>query len=532
MNIKINLTDTEKYIFSLLKDCIQRENIPIVLRVAGGWVRDKILGLDSHDMDIAIDKLTGEKFARIFHAFLTNQNVQTSSFGIIQSNPAKSKHLETATLSICNLHVDFVNLRAEEYSQSSRIPEKISIGTPLEDALRRDITINSLFYNIDQETIEDFTGHGIQDLRDGIIRTPLPPKTTLLDDPLRLLRVVRFSNRFNYKIVPELIEAALDSKVHREFHCKVSRERVGVEFNKIISGKRGMEGLELIGLLNCHHLIFDIPSKFNIQGLDQIQYGKLLQIFKEKVMKVIINDGETIITDENSSLSSGGGSTIALSNHSIRRLACLCCGLIPFSMKQVLDEKGKYEFLTSFLIRNSVKLANRDVNETEKILNKMDKIYKIIAPLSNSTPASSPSSTPASTFQSFNSKNENYDPVELGELVDSMGMNWKLGLRLADCFYKYTENLDLTREINQLESKILSFGLSEAWSFKPLLNGKELIKLFKVKQGDLIGHLLIQVRRWQYAHPKKNKKDAIEYMKQYLENHKNDNEDNEIDKYF
>jgi tRNA nucleotidyltransferase/poly(A) polymerase len=67
----------------------------------------------------------------------------------------------------------------------------MEIGTPEEDACRRDLTINSLFYNVNTGMVEDYCGRGLADLRQGVIRTPLPPFTTLLDDPLRVLRAIR-----------------------------------------------------------------------------------------------------------------------------------------------------------------------------------------------------------------------------------------------------------------------------------------------------------------------------------------------------
>lgn len=90
-----------------------------------------------------------------------------------------------------------------------------------EDALRRDLTINSLFYNVNTGEIEDFSGRGLADMRDGIIRTPLPPLTTLLDDPLRVLRAVRFASRLDFRMAPDLTEAASDARVHRSLAQKV-----------------------------------------------------------------------------------------------------------------------------------------------------------------------------------------------------------------------------------------------------------------------------------------------------------------------
>ena len=136
-----------------------------------------------------------------------NTGEKKHNFGVIKANSEKSKHLETATIKVDGQEIDLVNLRSEKYAEDSRVPT-IEMGTPEEDALRRDLTFNSLFYNINEAKVEDFTGKGIDDLREGICRTPLPPVQTFLDDPLRVLRAIRFANRFEFEVVPELIAAA------------------------------------------------------------------------------------------------------------------------------------------------------------------------------------------------------------------------------------------------------------------------------------------------------------------------------------
>jgi tRNA nucleotidyltransferase (CCA-adding enzyme) len=108
----------------------------------------------------------------------------------IPANPEQSKHLETATMQLHGLSLDLVNLRSETYSSASRIPQ-IEFGTPLQDAERRDFTINALFYNLHTREIEDFTEHGLQDLRDGIIRTPLAPLVTFLDGVLKTIQITK-----------------------------------------------------------------------------------------------------------------------------------------------------------------------------------------------------------------------------------------------------------------------------------------------------------------------------------------------------
>ncbi len=142
--------------------------------------------------------------------------------GIISRNPEKSKHLETATMRVGSFWIDFVNLRTEAYTEGSRIPS-MGIGGPEEDALRRDLTINALFYNVNTGEVEDYSGRGLEDMRDGVIRTPLPALTTLLDDPLRVLRAVRFASRLDFGMSPELRAAASDPSVHRALAQKVGR---------------------------------------------------------------------------------------------------------------------------------------------------------------------------------------------------------------------------------------------------------------------------------------------------------------------
>jgi len=166
------------------------------------------MGLESSDIDIALDNISGESFAEHIKASIPG----TGGFGVIKKNSEKSKHLETATIRINDRWIDLANLRSEKYTEDSRIPI-IDIGTPSEDAYRRDLTINSLFYNINEAKVEDFTKHGIEDIKNKLIRTPLEPLHTFLDDPLRVLRTVRFAVRYDFTIVPEVLSTMEDNVV-------------------------------------------------------------------------------------------------------------------------------------------------------------------------------------------------------------------------------------------------------------------------------------------------------------------------------
>lgn len=286
---KITLTPRESQLRDLLLDVARfideskeiKEKIE--LRWAGGWVRDKLLDIPSHDIDTAINSMTGFAFSSKMQDYLKNEeNIKKHSLEVkdlgglhkILANPEKSKHLETATTRILGFDVDFVNLRKETYTADSRNPQ-VEFGTAEEDALRRDATINALFYNLHSDQVEDFST-GLEDLDAGRIRTPMEPRTTFMDDPLRVLRLVRFASRLGFSIDPESERYMSDPEVLDALKLKISRERVGVEVEKMlkgqcfrlrsrrlsyqITGNNPKNALHLIDRLGLYSTIFTDPT--------------------------------------------------------------------------------------------------------------------------------------------------------------------------------------------------------------------------------------------------------------------------------
>ena len=254
---KIQLTAREGQLRNLLLDAaryIDESKVikeRIELRWAGGWVRDKLLGLQSHDVDVAINTMTGVSFCEKMQEYLKDdENMKKQSLSPknvrslhkILANPDKSKHLETANTRLYDFDLDFVNLRKETYSEDSRNPQ-MEFGTPEEDALRRDATINALFYNLHTDLVEDFTG-GLQDLKAQRIRTPLEPFTTFKDDPLRVLRLIRFASRLSFTIDEEVEASMSNSSVLEALKLKISRERIGMEIQKMLKGMSILESLQ------------------------------------------------------------------------------------------------------------------------------------------------------------------------------------------------------------------------------------------------------------------------------------------------
>ena len=266
-SVEIDLTIQEQQIIYILQETIKKYNLSTQLRIAGGWVRDKLLGKSNDDIDIAVDNMMGSEFAKYVVQYMNETGIKTTSIGVIQANPEQSKHLETATTRVLDMWLDFVHLRTEIYTPDSRIPQ-VHIGTPEQDAARRDFTINALFYNISTNTIEDLTGSGMDDLHAQIIRTPLPPLVTFLDDPLRVLRAIRFASRYGFALIHELRECMYNPQVVKALLTKVSRDRVGIETEGMLAGStaRPIAALRALHNVELLHAVYLLPEAVSIQG--------------------------------------------------------------------------------------------------------------------------------------------------------------------------------------------------------------------------------------------------------------------------
>lgn len=224
------------------------------LYAVGGCVRDEILGSEIHDVDIAVDVPNGGVDFAIWllrHKYLVEMPVLFRKFGTAKLRLRKFPEEE----------IEVVQTRAEKYTdKTSRCPEVVS-GDIREDCFRRDFTVNTLYRNIHTGEILDMTGKGIPDIKSGLIRTPLDPDETFDDDPVRILRCLRFAARFGWEIDKSTMEALRRNIVRLSI---VSKERWGAEFRKMLFGKnlRGSLGtlLGLGGLKYMNPLIAEMDS--------------------------------------------------------------------------------------------------------------------------------------------------------------------------------------------------------------------------------------------------------------------------------
>ena len=227
----------DKDIFHLIGDAA--DELSLDCYVVGGYVRDIFLERPSNDIDVVVVG-SGIKVADALRRKL-GRKAHISVF----------RNFGTAQVKYKNMEVEFVGARRESYSHDSRKPI-VEDGTLEDDQNRRDFTINAMAIQLNKahfgELVDPFGG--IDDLEDGIIRTPLDPDITFSDDPLRMMRCVRFATQLRFFIEDETFEA-LSRNAHRlEI---ISGERISDELNKIMLSpqpSRGFVDLQRSGLLN------------------------------------------------------------------------------------------------------------------------------------------------------------------------------------------------------------------------------------------------------------------------------------------
>lgn len=222
--------------------------------VVGGYVRDIFLKRSSKDVDFTVIG-DGIDFAQAVAKKL-GDNSDVHVF----------KNFGTAMIKNEDWDIEFVGARKESYQSESRKPF-VSPGTFEDDLSRRDFTINTLAISMNAEDygqLIDFY-NGMHDLNDGIIKTPLAPGITFSDDPLRMMRAIRFASQLNFKLHPETLQGIKDNARRIEI---VSMERVSDEINKIILSPKPSIGFSLLFDTGLLQLVF--PEMALLQGVETI----------------------------------------------------------------------------------------------------------------------------------------------------------------------------------------------------------------------------------------------------------------------
>ena len=237
-------------VFKVLADIAAENHIEAY--VIGGYVRDIFLKRPSKDIDIVVLG-NGIDFAE-------------RAGTLLKSKVAVFKNFGTAMLKYRDLELEFVGARKESYRSDSRKPI-VENGTIEDDQLRRDFTINALAISLNPDNFGDLVDpfNGVQDIENKLIRTPLDAEITFSDDPLRMMRGIRFATQLGFDIDGQALEAI---KKQKERISIVSKERITDELNKIILSPIPSIGFKYLFDTGLLHIIF--PQMANLYGVEII----------------------------------------------------------------------------------------------------------------------------------------------------------------------------------------------------------------------------------------------------------------------
>lgn len=248
--MKIELKDE---IFEIVKKAAEYLNSDVY--IVGGYVRDLLLKKESKDIDfvtVGSGIILAKKVAEILGE---------------EANLTVYKNFGTALVKYNSYQLEFVGARKESYRKDSRKPI-VENGTLQDDQLRRDFTINALAISLNSENYGELIDpfNGIEDLNNKIIRTPTNPEVTFSDDPLRMLRAIRFATVLNFNIEKNCFDAI---KKNKERISIISAERITDELNKILMSEKPSKGFVLLD--KCGLLELILPWVYKMKGVEIIE---------------------------------------------------------------------------------------------------------------------------------------------------------------------------------------------------------------------------------------------------------------------
>lgn len=449
------LTPFEKQIIDLIRlTCESFLPDKIVARIVGGWVRDKLLGSQSDDIDFSIEGIDGLSFANKVGEVASRDEFPHLK---IHGNPEQSAHIGSAKVYLNpDFYIDICGLRWDQYSDNSRIPI-ITVGTPEQDALRRDFTINAVFFNINEFKVEDFCD-GVSDLQNHIIRTPQPAKQSFLDDPLRILRAFRFGARYNFNLADDIIPSALSEETRNEYSSKITIERANTEMTKALEGSNPELYIKWISESNMFDLLFDRNHSYNIDP-------------EQAISRV--------------SMVSSSVSAESLENQKKDFLILVLCAifqpLITYPKIKPNPKKSQEIDAVKYAIVREVKYQNEIGDAVFNLLRGAEEFKSLIG--------------------------SELNRVSVGRFVRNTGPKWHYIQ-----FILFDQNA-IQFFVEVLLPFIDQQELGEAYQIKPLLRGNQLAKELGVKPGKGMEAMINQMIDWQFENPNGTADDYIASIK-------------------
>ncbi len=439
MNICLN-----DKIFEILSEVVSSENVKAW--VIGGYVRDFLLKRDHKDKDIDIVVIGNGIDVAKKAAKRLSPGTKVSVF----------KTFGTAMFRYSDFEIEFVGARKESYNRDSRKP-LVEPGTLEDDQKRRDFTINALAISLNKETFGEFTDPfgGEEDLKNRILKTPLDPGITFSDDPLRMMRAVRFSTQLNFSIADETLKSVTENAKRITI---VSPERIVGELNKIIMCEHPSRGFVLLEKTGLLKLIF--PELDNLKGVEKID-GKAHKDNFLHSLKVLDNISRK--TD----------------NMWLRWAALLHDIAKPVTRKYVPDSGWSFhghEFIGGKMIPDIFRKLKLPMNDRMKYVRKLIDLH--LRPIALSQEIVTDSAVRRLLF-------------EAGNDIDDLMMLCEADITSKNEATKtrHLQNFKLVRR------KLIEIEEKDALrNFQPPVDGSEIIRTFGIKPGKEVGLIKNAIR--------------------------------------
>jgi poly(A) polymerase len=433
--------------------------------LVGGAVRDCLLGGKMKDIDLCVDlEEGGIKFAE----WLCKKHLSYSS----NSNPCVFSKYGTAKLNlrdidaISKIDIECVQTRKEQYHEGSRNPDT-QFGTLEEDATRRDLTINALYVNLSNDSILDPTKNGLKDLKEKVIRTPSNPNIVFGDDPLRMLRVIRFATKYGWGIEEGTWIGIVGNTKKISI---ISQERITDELGKI--------------------LITDKPS----EGVKRLRYSGLLErVLPEVYMLIGCEQGVHHVGDvfEHTMLAIDN-----TNNTLLGRWASLLHDIGKPSKRTVNNtgvhfyDHDKYGALLARDILRKLKFSNSD---TDKICLAVKSHMK---------------------FKPW--KDECPSDKSIRKFISEVGMeNIDLILDVIEGDNKsHSEAYCAPHQVEKIRERIRS--KEEVKEVKLPVNGKDIMERFNMKSSPKVGELLDKIKEFFLDNPNVTKEECLDKIEKIL----------------
>jgi poly(A) polymerase len=439
MNICLN-----DKIFETLSTVVTNEKVQAY--VIGGWVRDCILKRDHPDKDIDIVVIgsgieIAKKAARKIHP-----GTKVSVF----------KSFGTAMFRNLEYEIEFVGARKESYDRNSRKPV-VEDGSLEDDQRRRDFTINALAISLNKETFGEFIDPfgGTNDLKRKIIKTPLDPDKTFSDDPLRMMRAIRFASQLNFTIEEKTFNSIIENGARIKI---VSAERIVTELNKIIMCSHPSKGFILLEKAGLLKLIF--PELDNLKGVET-KDGKAHKDNFHHSIKVLDNISK-------------------YTDNLWLRWAALLHDIAKPVTKKYLPETGwsfhGHEFIGSKMVPDIFRKLKLPLNEKMKYVQKIVDLH--LRPIALSQDLVTDSAIRRLLF-------------EAGDDIDDLMILCEADITSKNEAKKtkHLENFRIVRnKLKEIEEKDM------VRNFQPPVDGSEIITTFGIKPGKKVGLIKNAIR--------------------------------------